>query len=105
MADTKTLAQSFPAEIWAALIACFTIICSLVTVLYNRLNKDNEAHTTQLENGQKKFEEIEKEQVRLKERETAMSCEFDAYKKKLDELKDEVQELEIDCAKQHGGKP
>lgn len=104
MADTKTLAQSFPAEIWAALVACFALIGALVRLLYNRLNKDVEAHSIQLENGQKRFEEIDKELVRLKERETAMSGELETYKKKVDELKNELQELEIDCAKQHGGK-
>ena len=105
MLDTKTLAQTFPAEIWAALVACFTIICGLGTVIYNRMNSDIKAHDTQLDNGQKRFEEIGTELVRLKEREIAISAELETYKKKVDELKNELQEMQIDCAKQHGGKP
>jgi len=111
MSDPKTLAQSFPAETWAALIACFTVICGLVTMLYNRLNSDIKAHDTQLENGRTTFENIGKMIVRLEEivkklseKEDNSGDEFEEIWKELNHLKSDFHEFEVDCAKQHGGK-
>jgi peptidoglycan hydrolase CwlO-like protein len=111
MSDTKTLAQSFPAETWAALIACFTVICGLASILYNRLNLDIKAHDIQLENGRNAFENIGKMIVRLEEivkklseKEDNYSDDLNEIRRELTHLKSDFHELEVDCAKQHGGK-
>lgn len=110
MAD-KSLVEAFPAEAWAAILASFSIIGTLVTVLYKRLNSDIKAHDTQLENGRKQFEEIGKELVKLgegfkklSEAGTDSDKEVEELWEAIENLKDRFQSMEIDCAKQHGGK-
>lgn len=75
-ADPQTLAQSHSAEVWAAFCGAVTLIIGLVTVLYNRLNKDNQDLWKQVE----------------QHRETLEDCKVDRGKQqeKIDTMKDTI---------------
>ena len=111
MADPKALAAEYPTEVWAALVSSLAIIGTLIVTLYKRLNADIKAHDEQLENGRKAFEEIGKDLVNLGGKISALSDkgaltlkEVEGVWMEIKDMEDKFQQMQIDCAKQHGGK-
>jgi len=86
MADPQPLAQTHPVEVWAALVGACSIILALITVLYNRLNRDIKDCNTRLDNGQKAFEEIKVVQGRMDERLKVVDADFETVNEELDRL-------------------
>lgn len=86
MSDPQPLAQTHPVEVWAALVGACSIILALVTVLYNRLNRDIKDCNTRLDNGQKAFEDIKISQGRMEERLKMIDADFNAANEELDRL-------------------
>lgn len=86
MADPQPLAQTHPAEVWGAFGAACSIILVLVTVLYNRLNRDIKDCNTRLDNGQQAFEDIKVNQGRMDERMKVIDADFESVNEELDRL-------------------
>lgn len=93
MAEPQTLAQNHPFEVWGALVGSVTLVLGMVTVLYNRLNKDITGQQTQLDSGAKAFIEVGKELVRVAEKLAALQDGASASAEEMDQLKSDIKRL------------
>lgn len=88
-----TLAASFPTEVWAALGGATTLIVGLVTVLWNRQNKDIQAHDEKLTSGQAAFVKIGETLVLIGEQLKALEKEDSYQGEELDRLELDIKSL------------
>jgi hypothetical protein len=85
-ADPQTLAQSHSAEVWAAFCGALTLIIALVTVLYNRLNKDNLDLWKQVELHRKTLEGCKVEMGKMSTEISTLKQEDEFENQELDRL-------------------
>jgi len=105
MAEPNSLAQSFPTEVWAALVSCFTLIAALLKHLYNKMNTNIEDHDDQLERGKKEFENLKVKNKGMEGDINHLGEKHEELSRTVEQMNQTLQEMRIDCAKQHGGKP
>lgn len=109
MAGPETIAQSYPAEVWKALLGSLTLVAGLVTILYNRLNKDIEAQSEQLAVGADTFRRMGEVLVEYSERLKVLESAEVATEEDVEKLREEAKVMHDklliiarECSRQHG---